>query len=424
MTRPHYSDIKFTKSEHGYSHNLKSDFACFAIWKSGIPFINKITDILNEDFEILLKTEIEWSKEHFDDNASRLYENLINKNVLKKDRKSRHRNKIADHKFILFIIKDQKPNYTFAQSVSGKIELSNLNVVKVKYKMRDHILEKTGIKYGVHSTNSIYEFFFQVPLLLGVERFEKLIKGEKINEPIIKKDLEGANGWKNYKDVFDILNLTTNYMVQRSFETLPFENKELDIDIVTQHCQRFASAIGAEQHPKKPYKAHVQIGGEKISLDIRYIGDKYYDSVWEHNMLRRKVFKNGVYIPRADDYFFSLLYHCKVQKPQVKEKYYEILETLANELNFNWYSTEVLLDNYKTGKILNGYLNSEGYYYEDPVDPKVYKNQEVIDYLPVPIKKNVVSKPKTAKQKLKAKIGPFLPAPVKNILKRVWKILK
>src|SRR5699024_310937 len=108
--------------------------------------------------------------------------------------------------------------------------------------------------YAIHSTNNIYEFFFQVPLLLGVKLFEKIISEEHIQLNVLRKDLEGANGWNSWNEVIDILNATTNYLVLRGFETLPMYNPEKDIDVLTDNYQRFASVLGAEQINKKPYK--------------------------------------------------------------------------------------------------------------------------------------------------------------------------
>src|SRR5699024_7457293 len=110
--------------------------------------------------------------------------------------------------------------------------------------------------------------------------------------------------------------------------------------------------------------------------------DKYYDVSWQKDMLQRKIMQNNVFIPRKDDYFFSLLFHCKVQKDQVKNKYFDILENLAKTLNFAWYNTDLLSDDKAIGEILKGYFESHGYYYETPIDPGVFRNNPVVKHLP------------------------------------------
>lgn len=410
-----YSKISFKKTDGGFVHNFGSDFACFALWKSAQPFRQQIRQLLQEQFEVLLETEIVWSDQHFHHNANRLYEAPIFEGQAKS---SLHAEKIGGNTFVLFVVKDSDPRYTFAMSVSKKIELSNLNVVNAKYTIRDWIKKDSGIKYGVHSTNSIYEFFVQAPLLLGIDLFDRLLNGEKLMIDRLEKDLEGAEGWKDYREVFQILNLSSNYLVQRSFETLPEKNEEKDLDLLADNYQRLASALGITQDKKRPYKGTVTIGGEEISIDIRFVGDKYYDVSWQKDMLRYKVFRNGLYIPREDDYFFSLLFHSKVQKPEVKKKYYGILSVLAQQLHFDWFDHSLLSDDKTIGEILNGYFKSNGYFYEAPVDKGVYRNTSVTKHIQ---KNNLISAREIRMQNLKTRLKKILPKPVVEGLKKVLK---
>lgn len=411
----YYADIHFKKEVDGFSHNLKNDFACFALWKSARPYRDKIRDLLSSKFEILLETEIVWSEEHFKHNAARLYETPIKSNIPKEKWTNGHEKKIGERKFILFVVKDSNPNYTYAMSVSKKIELSNLNVVNAKYQIRDWVFEDSKTKFAVHSTNNIQEFFFQAPLLLGIDIFKKMINGETLKIEQISKDLEGANGWANWQEVFNILNITNNYLVLRGFETLPIENPEKDLDVLTDNYQRFASALGASQPSHQPYKGRIKVNKESISLDIRYIGDKYYDVAWAKEMLQTKVNRNEVFVPRKDHYFFSLLFHAKVQKPKVKEKYVSIFEEIAQNLNFGWYKTEKLNDDKFIGQLLDGYFRANYYYYEDALDKGVYKNESVIKY----IQSNRTVTLKFWTKKIEGKLMQVLPVSTIRVLKKV-----
>ncbi|MFV0224107.1 hypothetical protein OBJ96_03215 [Empedobacter falsenii] len=419
MTKFNFSDIKFGVKENRFYHNIGDDFACFALWKSARPFRDKIRKELSEKFQILLETEIEWSEANFHQNAERLYEVPMFSEHKGFDGESSHGKKIGDRKFILFILKDENPDYTYAKSVSGKNELSNLNFVKAKYKFRDWIQEDTGNKYGVHSTNNIYEFFYQVPLLLGIDIFKQLLNGETLQIDKLSKDLEGANGWKNWDEVFEILNITTNYLVLRGFEMLPTDNPEKDLDVITDNYQKFASALGAIQKKKQPYKGYISVNNESISLDIRFVGDNYYNTAWAKEMLTTKVLHNGVvFVPRLDQYFFSLLFHAKVQKPAVKEKYYGILENAAKNLKFDWFELDDLNSNKKSGVLLKGYFQGEGYFYEDPLDIGVYKNEEVIKQLP---KNSDFVNKHPLKKRVKIMLIKSLPPGVKGIIKKIIK---
>src|SRR5699024_1833796 len=108
------------------------------------------------------------------------------------------------------------------------------------------------------------EFFFQAPLVFGVETFQKILRNESISLKVMEKDLEGASGWADYAEVFQILNYTTDYLVLRGFETLPRHNLEADLDVLTQNYQRFASAVGASQKRALPFKGSILVGGESV----------------------------------------------------------------------------------------------------------------------------------------------------------------
>ncbi|MBZ0333206.1 hypothetical protein [Marinobacter sp. AL4B] len=355
------------------------DYSLFIVWEDAKEFIDDIREKLNERFNLLLDASVEWSDKYFIENACRLYEipindtDKVNVDIL---------NKIGTPKFHLFMIQDVEPHYTYLPSVSGKVELSNTAVVAAKYEFREWVKAKTGKSFSIHSTNNISEFHFQAPLLLGLNLYEKIINNEKQLVKTLQKDLEGAGSWNSYKELFDILNVTTNYLVQRSFETLPFKNEELDIDFLTDSYQRLASAIGCKQDKKHPYKGVANIENNRISIDMRYVGDNYYNTIWSERMLRRKINCNGVFTPRIDDFFFSLLFHCKVQKASVKEKYITQLNDIAKILDFDWFNKGLLKDDLQIAKLLNGYYRSEGYFFELPIDREVYTNKKIAVHLP------------------------------------------
>ncbi len=410
-----FSDIHFEQEGNNFYHNLEADFACFALWKPARPYIGRIRELLISSFDILLETEIVWSDENLKQNARRLYEIPIKTYVPVEKWPVGHEKKIGDNKFILFVVKDNNPEYTYAMAVSKKIELANLNVIKAKYQIRDWIFKDSKIKFAIHSTNNIGEFFFQAPLILGVDIFKKLINGETLQIDRITKDLEGASGWRNWQEVFEILRLTCNYLVLRGFETLPINNPENDLDVLTDNHQRFASVLGATQLSHQSYKGRFRVNNEDVSLDIRFIGDKYYDIAWAKEMLQTKINRNGVFVPRKDHYFFSLLFHAKVQKPKVKTKYIGVLNELAEDLNLHWYKTEILKDDSAVGHILNGYFRSYGYYYEDPIDRAVYKNKLVIKNL-----QNLkFSLSKFWSKKIETKLTIMLPSRAIHFLKKM-----
>src|SRR5690606_32235192 len=189
-----YSDIKFSKENNHFFHNLNEDYGCFIVWESARYYKEKIRNHLSLNFEILFETEIEWSSRNFHNNASRLYEDPLYDSVSKSDRISGFGTKIGHNVFTLFVIKDYKPDYSYAISTSKIIELSNLKVMNLKKEFRNWVYDDLGIQYAVHATDNIYEFFVQGPLLLGVDLFKSILDGKKSSIERMTKDLEGADG--------------------------------------------------------------------------------------------------------------------------------------------------------------------------------------------------------------------------------------
>src|SRR5690606_22450022 len=209
--------------------------------------------------------------------------------------------------FVLFVIKDSKPKYSYVKATSNIIEIGNLNIYDLKNQIRKLIYDETGAPYAVHSTISLQEFFFQMPLLLGPELFKDLLNGARPSIKKISKDLEGADGWPNREAAFEILNLTTNYLLLSSYDGLPADGGN-NITLLTDNYQQLASALNIIQLSTDSSKGFVRLNNKLTPINIRFIGDNYHNTAWQKDMLNYKVKKEGLYVLRADMYFFSLLF--------------------------------------------------------------------------------------------------------------------
>ncbi|QNJ98955.1 hypothetical protein [Constantimarinum furrinae] len=396
------------------SEALFYDHGCFMIWETALPFLSEIKTDLQSRFEILLETEIHWSEAHFYRNAFRLYEIPLFKNDKNLERHSAIAEKIGSHSFVVFIVKDHAPRYGHTPSVSGKIEFSNLNIIELKKAIRKEIFDKTGVQFGVHSSNNAQEFFYQAPLMLGTQLVNDLLDNKKITQKKFVRDTEGVSGWNNYNDLFKFLNISCNYLVLRNFEAIRDEHTRGDIDFLTNNFQRLASAMGATQLSHKPFKAEVKIANTNVSLDLRFIGDNYLPAVWQHRMLKRKILKNNIYIPSETDHFFSLLFHCKVQKETVNPEHINTLAGLSEGLNFKWFTSEAIHNETEMSEILRGYFVAEGYYFESPIDKAVYNNTAITGKLP---KKGSVLRKGYGATTLKTMAKNVLPEPIFRLLK-------
>src|SRR5699024_4672247 len=186
-----------------------------------------------------------------------------------------------------------------------------------------------------------------------------------------------------------------------------------DIDLMCDNIKKFVSASNANKRRGGLSAYETIVEGQKVLLDIRYVGDNYYNSVWESDMLARKQYKSG-YVPilRTDDYFFSLLYHAKLQKRTVKDVYISRLIKLGNQIGLRNISKSTILNDKIAISILNGFLNERGYYFTLPYDKRVYLNKNSFKF--------INAHPLIVKESIKSKIIKFIsrvfPSPVKRLV--------
>ena len=177
-------------------------------------------------------------------------------------------------------------------------------------------------------------------------------------------------------DVFDVLNKNQiSYLVLRNYENLLKPEMYLDghgdLDLLCEDSQEIVRLLDAKTDRKDqyPYKGdgihyYIYVGGERVSLDLRSVGDGYYCEMWEVNLLKNKVFYNGFYVMDEEAYFYTLIYHAILQKPALSEEYMLRLSEMAQRQG-------IIVSNYSENgfiSILEKYMRKEGYTYTYPVD--------------------------------------------------------
>ncbi|RZD42794.1 MAG: hypothetical protein CXT78_08890 [Thaumarchaeota archaeon] len=324
----------------------------FIIWKNARYMTDKILEDIKKQFELLEVYEVHWSTEFFSDNMSRFYGVKLPP--------GKAYSKANQHEFgpfLLCILEDKNPKYNYVETPNGEELLVNINTYDAKQTYR----EWTGGGNNVHSSNTEEETEHDLVLLLGKNLKDvRNNLSEFWNEQIkkIDYDLIGFNGWKNLKQLFYVLNATTNYIVLRNFEEFPdtytFENHE-DIDILTNEFPQIEFIVNKQKPSnERPY---VNIGDQKVLFDFREPGDGYYDETWSNDILNCKVLSSGgFYVPNTEDYFYSLLYHMLIHKGKLLDDYTERLWLLASKLKIhdvvkktfsNYHDLKIILDRYQ-----------------------------------------------------------------------------
>ena len=163
----------------------------------------------------------------------------------------------------------------------------------------------------------------------------------------IEEDLIGTYNWDSLSQLFNFIK-STNWLVLRNFEELTnsYEFKKGDdIDILCQDLEYFTAVMNAKRRFGGRCSYYVSIKNQNIPLDIRFVGDKYIDPLWASDMLRTRIFHQFIPTPSKYNYFFSLLYHSKLQKRAVKKIYIKRLDDLATEINFKNLPKKFVLNN-------------------------------------------------------------------------------
>ena len=207
----------------------------------------------------------------------------------------------------------------------------------------------------------------------------------------IIQNLAGEKTWDCFQDLISTLNKSCKWVVLRNFEELidsPVFNPGDDIDILCDDITFFIAVMNAKKRHGGRCSYYVSVKNQNIPLDIRFVGDKYFDPVWASEILKRKTVHHTIPVPSKYDYFFSLLYHSKLQKREVKKIYIERLDKLSKELNFINLSNQFVLDDSLCSKILNAFFNSNKYIYTYTDDAvrnesflKTIKHKEINDPL-------------------------------------------
>lgn len=402
------SDLNYDFNKEGYfTHNYNRDLQFVILWENGRKSEKKVLDIIKSEFEIKYCAEISWSKEYRRANFNRLYsQQMDSKSNLKKHKR------VGMGDFLCVVFEDHNPNYQYLKSLSGDIFIGNKNAVDIKYTIRELLGDNL-----LHGTANLSEFYHHGSLIFHEGLLNQIISTSSWDGKInyLQQDIAGTEGWESFEEFFKTVNYSSDWVVLRNHEYLPnnFWGNDKDIDLMCDNLKKFASASNAIKRKGGISAYETIVEGKKVLLDIRYVGDNYYDSVWEVEMLNRKMFKGGhVPILRDDDYFFSLLYHAKLQKKEVKDVYIPRLIKLGKQIGLDDITEEMILKDKDSAKILNGFLNEKGYYFSKPHDTGVYLNNDAYKY--------ITAHPLINKDSIKTRgikfISRVVPSPIKNLL--------
>jgi hypothetical protein len=186
-------------------------------------------------------------------------------------------------------------------------------------------------------------------------------------ENMMPHNQEGCYQWDNIQKLFQGISSHTRYLILRNYEDIEFGNLLLeghnDVDILCDDVKTLVESMRAFPRYKKDngrsYFCNLQ--GQYVKLDIKHIGDGYYDQNWQEVMLKNRVMHHlGFYIADKENYYYSLAYHGLLQKPVLADEYRKRLIKISADIGFVAYTKRELIER------LNIFMRMHGYKYTDP----------------------------------------------------------
>ncbi len=310
---------------------LVDELGVVIIWSNHLHHSDAVVSDLSQQFSVLEIYDIEWDKNILYQNFYHFYGDRLSSRSIKEKT-------IGGAILRLIIFRDLDAQHDFRSTARG-IEKVNCNFFDVKKKFR----KKFETRFGIHASNDEIEANKDLSLLLGINLKDyKKTYPKKWNEKIkqIKRNVSGVNGWKSLEQFFYCLNTTTPYIILRNFDNLSTMKMEDDIDFLVDDLKKFVYFSGAKKMSKGTQRANYRIlvNGKNIDIDIRYVGDGYFDSYWQRDCIQNRILhKNNFYVPDELNLYYSLLYHALIHKKEFLEKYEKYFNLPMNILKSKLY---------------------------------------------------------------------------------------
>lgn len=272
--------------------------------------------------------------------------------------------------FRLIVVRDNAPRYGLVETSRG-LESANLNLFELKTLYR----EWTGGGHKVHTTNTVAEAEHDIFFLTGHTAAE-WASGRPSGDLQV---LPGQGGWASLRELFSFLGRFSPYVVLRNAETLPdgFDpTLHGDIDLLVENADATARLLGARKVFPEPHRVHyeVTVAGRPVRFDFRFVGDGYYDTRWERQMLSRRVAADGVFLLHPEDAYFALVYHALYQKFEIAPDYVSKAAALAAAASLPWTDYADALSR------LEEFLARNGYDKTRPADISVRWNERLVGW--------------------------------------------
>ena len=165
--------------------------------------------------------------------------------------------------------------------------------------------------------------------------------------------------WHSMEEVFSCLGKNDIYVILTGEELLEggFEGFGLhhDIDILVVNQKRTKELIEGRAYFDDEHFV-INLNGTEAVFGIFELGDDYIDSLWQKDMLEKRVLHSGgYYVMDKEDHLYWMMYHGLCHKKSVPEHYREGIEKASCAMGIEVESQEHMW------KLLEKFLIERGY---------------------------------------------------------------
>lgn len=343
--------VIYTHNKSHFIHNFEHDYQIVLVQESKFDCVKLL---IEKHYNIISEYDLIWTKKHLLRNKQRLgiEDDMLIENVNLED---------LNLKAIIFEI--DEPEYQLTSTGKYQIKWNNGFFSSIS---NDVVLLSSNIE----------KFFSCAALLTGLEFIKNLsLSEEKVNITKVYRDLIGAEGWHSFDEMFAVTNICADWLVLRNAEFLPndFWGNDKDMDILCRDLDSFLMATNATKKDSGFSNYEVMIESKKVDVDARFLGDDYYDRLWQEHMLLTKVFNGIVPLLDLENHFFSLLYHARIHKSVIKPIYITRLIDISHSLGFI-FDQNVLTDDELCAQFFDDFFDSKNYKFTFPYDFACYEN--------------------------------------------------
>ena len=315
-----------------------------------ISIIDKIK--LRKNFHTdIFKDRIFW--------VDQFYDKKINKNT----------NKLANNIYV-YIIKSINPIFKLNKMIfSNENRIVDHKIFKFKKNIRKNKLSIIHISDNFEESkrNAIFlsksrddfpaQYFFKTQNIFDSKKdfFKKLNNNKKLRYVVLRNQTS-----KN--DDIDIL-VNDYFLFKRISDCHSYKTKNLNL---------ISNSGDPVENNGIKVANYVKIKDKIVKLDVRFVGDEYFDISWQKKILINRKYFMGYYIPSNENFIYTLLYHIVYHKGYIDKKYMHILK---KNLELKSVSFE------KIAKMTDNYLISKEYKITRPLDLTIPVTYQLNDFL-------------------------------------------